>query len=232
MKKSKTLSVTPSGGETVWGCVWLAFQFLLLPTLLRWANARLSHPFSGAEVNFCYYLINLLAIFCIFHGFLGRSMAQVRNHPAYFLQAVVLGLAAYWACRWLMGWVFSTFFPRFSNLNDAAIAKLSGAGYFMMVIGTVLLVPPVEECLFRGLIFRNLYGKSRWAAYIVSMIAFSAIHLMNYLTGYSPLGLLLAFLQYLPAGLCLAWSYAKSDTIFAPIVIHAVINAMAVYALR
>ena len=38
----------------------------------------------------------------------------------------------------------------------------------------------------------------------------------------------MAFLQYLPAGLCLAWAYTKADTIFAPILIHAAVNAVSI----
>ena len=34
------------------------------------------------------------------------------------------------------------------------------------------------------------------------------------------------------AGLCLAWAYTRADTIFAPIVIHAVINYLSLRALR
>jgi len=82
------------------------------------------------------------------------------------------------------------------------------------------------------LIFRELYGKSRWAAYLVSIAAFAAVHIIGYLRVYSPMELLLSFLQYLPAGLCLAWSYAKSDTIFAPILIHTAVNAIGISAMR
>ena len=39
-------------------------------------------------------------------------------------------------------------------------------------------------------------------------------------------------LQYLPAGLCLAWSCIRGQTIFAPIVIHALVNAVGIYRLR
>ena len=85
-------------------------------------------------------------------------------------------------------------------------------------------MPPVEECFFRGLIFRNLYGKSHWVAYLVSMLAFALIHILGYAGQYTPLEILMAVLQYLPAGLCLAWSYTKADTIFAPIAIHAIVN--------
>ena len=96
----------------------------------------------------------------------------------------------------------------------------------------MILVPPVEECFFRGLIFRNLYPKSKWAAYIVSILAFACIHIIGYIGRYSALELLLAVIQYLPAGLCLAWSYVRSDTIFAPILIHAAINYVGITRLR
>ena len=112
--------------------------------------------------------------------------------------------------------------------NDEAILSMKQGSFFLMALGTVVLVPPVEECFFRGLIFRNLYSSSKWAAYLVSILAFAAIHILGYIGTYSPLELVLAVLQYLPAGLCLAWSYTRADTIFAPILIHAAINATAI----
>ena len=86
--------------------------------------------------------------------------------------------------------------------------------------------------MYRGLIFRNLYGKSRWAAYIVSIVLFAAIHIIGYIGKYSALELIIAVAQYLAPGLCLAWSYARANTIFAPIVIHAAINAVSINLLR
>ncbi|HCP70616.1 MAG TPA: hypothetical protein DIT87_00905, partial [Clostridiales bacterium] len=55
---------------------------------------------------------------------------------------------------------------------------------------------------------------------------------LGYIGKYSPLELVMAVLQYLPAGLSLAWAYTKSDTIFAPIIIHACINLVAIGGLR
>ena len=37
---------------------------------------------------------------------------------------------------------------------------------------------------------------------------------------------MLSLVQYLPAGLILAWSYEKSQTLAAPIAIHTIINAI------
>lgn len=232
MRKSRSISSYLTSQETVSGFVYLAFQLLCLSGLLSWINAQLSHPLNTAELNFVYYLINFMAMLLIFHDFLGRSAHQVGQHPAYFCQAVILGFVAYYACNWFTTWVVRQLVPGFSNYNDAAIAAMSQSNYFLMVVGTVILVPPAEECFYRGLVFRNLYGKSRWAAYVVSILVFALIHIVGYIGKYTALELLMAFLQYLPAGLCLAWAYAKADTIFAPMLIHALINAVSIHALR
>ena len=232
MKRTKTFSGNLTNQETISGFVYLIFQMFFLPSLLSWVNGQLSSPLNSAELNFVFFLVNFISILLIFHGLLGRALTQVTQHPAIFCQSVILGLVAYYACNWATSWVVTKLVPGFSNYNDEAIAQMLGGNYFLMVVGTVVLVPPVEECLYRGLIFRNLWGKSRWAAYIVSILAFAIIHIIGYIGKYSALELLMAFLQYLPAGLCLAWTYTKSDTIFAPIVVHAAINAMSIGLLR
>ena len=56
--------------------------------------------------------------------------------------------------------------------------------------------------------------------------------MLGYIGTESVRTLVLCFLQYLPAGLCLAWTYTKADNIFAPIVVHAIVNAVAIGALR
>ena len=49
---------------------------------------------------------------------------------------------------------------------------------------------------------------------------------------FAVLTLILCFIQYLPAGLCLAWTYSKADNIFAPILVHALNNAIAIGLVR
>lgn len=228
MKRSKSFSGSLTNQETIGGFIYLAFELICLSGILSWINGQLDHPLNKAELNFVFYLVNFIAILLIFHDFLGRGLKQVTQHPAIFCQAVILGIVAYYACHWATTWIIRYFVPGFSNYNDKAIAGMLSGNFFLMTVGTVILVPPVEECLFRGLIFRNLYGKSRWAAYIVSILVFAIIHIIGYIGTYTPAQLLMAFLQYLPAGLCLAWTYTKADTIFAPIVMHGIINAVAI----
>ena len=228
--KNKTLTVSTTKQETIFGWMYLAFQLIALPGILSWANETME--LSEAEYHFCFFVINFIAVLLIFNKYLSRSFTQVLQHPSYFIQAVILGFVAYYACSWGINKLFSWIAPGYTNANDASIAALSKGNFFLMAIGTVVLVPPVEECFYRGLIFRNLYGVSRLAAYLVSMAVFAFIHIIGHIQSYTLLQLILAFLQYLPAGLCLAWSYAKSDTVFSPIVIHALVNAWSIGLLR
>ena len=224
MRRNHAAGACPSSQETVGGFCYFAFQLLLLPELLKLVNAQLSVPLREAELNFVFYMINFLAVLLIFHEFFGSAARQAVRHPAYLCQAVILGLAAYYACLFTVNWVIGVLVPGFSNYNDSAISAMRQESRLLVVIGTVILVPTAEECFFRGLIFRNLYGKSHWAAYLVSMLAFAFVHILGYAGQYTPLEILMAVLQYLPAGLCLAWSYTKADTIFAPIAIHCAVN--------
>ena len=230
MKNRSSVSLT--NRETVSGISYLIFQLIFLPGMLIWTNGLLDTPLSDAELNFCFYLINFMAMLVIFHDFLGRSAGYAFRNFIDLVQAVILGLVAYYACSWVTEKLIGLLVPSFSNYNDEAIAAMSRGNGFLILIGTVVLVPPVEECFYRGLIFRNLLGKSRILAYMASILAFAMIHIIGYIGTYAPLELCMAFLQYLPAGLCLAWAYTKAGTIFAPIFIHAAINFIAIRGLR
>lgn len=232
MKKSKLLYISMSRTEKMLGWLYMAFSMLVLPSLLTWFNGKLSDPMNEGTLNFVFYLANFLFIVCIFHSFLRSSLVAAWRDIWNFVQAVVLGYVAYWACCQALETVMSYLLPAFSNINDASITAMAKANYTLMTIGVVLLVPLAEEMLYRGLVFRSLWQSSKAAAYLVSMAAFAAIHVLGYIGTTDVATLIVCFIQYLPAGLCLAWTYTKADNIFAPMVVHAIVNAMAIGALR
>ena len=232
MKKSKLLYISMSRSEKLLGWLYMAFSLLALPAVLNWINAQLAKPVPESTLNFVFYLTNFLFIISIFHRFLRASLIAAWRDIWNFIQAVILGYVAYWAATRSMDFVMGYLMPGFSNINDAAISELARTNYTLMLIGVVFLVPLSEEMLYRGLIFRNLWQDSKVAAYLVSMAAFAAIHVLGYIGSEDIARLVLCFIQYLPAGLCLAWTYTKADNIFAPVVVHAIVNAVAIGALR
>lgn len=232
MKKSKLLYISMSRSEKIWGWLYMAFSLLLLPSVLQLLNTKLAAPMDDSTLNFAYYCVNFTAIACVFRVFLGNSLVAAWRDLWNFIQAVVLGYVAYWACSRCVDTVMTHLLPGFQNVNDSSIITMAHANYTLMAVGVVLLVPLTEEVLYRGLIFRNLYRSSQVAAYLVSMAAFAAIHVLGYIGTESVTTLVICFLQYLPAGLCLAWTYTKADNIFAPVIVHALVNAVAIGAVR
>mgnify|MGYP004645241699 FL=1 len=226
------MAPAPRRDETIVGWCWYGFQMVVLGSLLTGLNGMLRVPMSQAEVNFTYFLLNFLATLWIYHKYLESNWKTVKTHPILFSQAVVLALVAYWLSFWVLTWTIRQLDPGFINRNDASISGLRHGNFYLTMLGTVLLAPAAEECVYRGLVFRNLYPISKVAAYLVSMAAFSAVHIVSFLGLYSPLQLVLAFLQYLPAGLWLAWCYTKSGSIYGPIAMHMLINAYSYGLLR
>ena len=232
MANRKHLTVSLTRDELLWGWMYLAFEFLFLPTILQLVSFSLFPGISDAEFNFLYYFVNFLATILIFHSFLSRNLGVAKGKLLQVGLYVLLGLVIYWTSNLVMSELTYRVMPDFYNVNDAGIAAMSQDAFLLMAIGTVLLVPVAEESLFRGLLFRGIYGKSRWAAYAVSALCFCLPHVSVYIGSYDLSLLAMCFIQYLPAGLMLAWSYEKSNTILTPIIIHTIINAIGIYSMR
>jgi membrane protease YdiL (CAAX protease family) len=232
MANRKHLTVSLTRDELLWGWMYLAFEFLFLPTILQLVSFSLFPGISDAEFNFLYYFVNFLATILIFHSYLSRNLGVAKGKLLQVGLYVLLGLVIYWTSNLVMSELTYRIMPDFYNVNDAGITAMSQDAFLLMAIGTVLLVPVAEESLFRGLLFRGIYGKSRWAAYSVSALCFCLPHVSVYIGSYDLSLLAMCFIQYLPAGLMLAWSYEKSNTILTPIIIHTIINAIGIYSMR
>lgn len=228
MAKPKSKSAFLSGREIRLGWVYFAVYLLVLPELL----SRLLPNSDGLTVNACYYGINFIAIIFIFRELLGKSLEPMGKAPGRFLVLTAAGFCAILLSDSMMGWLLHQLVPDFSNVNDQAFRELTQGGFLLTLLCSVVLVPPVEECLFRGLIFRGLYSTNRTGAYCLSVLAFCGLHILSYLNAYSGQTLLLCFIQYIPAGLVLAWSFDQTDSIFAPILIHAAVNAVGILTMR
>lgn len=218
--------------EKNWGLRYLLFQICFLASLLQLVNGVLSQPLSTALLNFLYFSINCIACFIIFSRYLRKNLLRTFRFPKEFLLYTAVGFAAYWLCSSLLTLIIQALFPNYINLNDSQIWVLTGSDPVFMILGTVLLAPFAEEILHRGLIFGTMYDcRPKWA-YFFSALLFAAIHVLSYLGAY-PIGyLLLALVQYLPAGLIFAWSYQRSGSIFTPMLIHMINNALVLITTR
>jgi len=94
-----------------------------------------------------------------------------------------------------------------------------------------VLLPVIEELLYRGLLFGTLYRRSPLAGFLVTLALYTSLRLLpvwDLETAY----LCVCAIQYIPLTLYLSWVYVRSDTIAAPMAAHMLINAVNLYILR
>lgn len=228
----KNLSVSLTPTEKVLGFGYWGLQLLVIPAALSLVIPYFHIALSETQLNFAFFALNFLCMTVIMHRFLGQSAKLGFARPLRVLQSAFFGFALFWVSSIAMGMLFTYLIPDFANVNDASIAQMATESYTLTAIGTVLLAPVAEELMYRGVIFGTLYGRSRFLAHAVTCILFAAIHVVGYIGYYTPLTLLLCFVQYIPAGLCLSWAYVRSGNIFAPILMHIAVNQTTIMTMR
>ena len=226
------LSISTTRRETLFGWIYWLVSLFVLPTVLYGILYLLARPVSDSTLNLIYYIVNFLAVVGIFRRFLWESLKAAAKKPWTCFGIALLGLVAYFAATAVVSFLISVIKPNFSNVNDDAIFDMMDENTGFLVFATIFFAPITEEALYRGLVFQSLYRKNPDIGYVVSVLAFAAIHVVSYIGLYDPLTLLLCFAQYLPAGIILATAYEKTDTIITPMLIHIFINLIGIFVAR
>lgn len=103
--------------------------------------------------------------------------------------------------------------------NQEIVSTMVSGFPLLMGLAVVVLAPIVEEILFRYFIFGFFRRYNRWIAYLISSVAFGAIHILGDIANNW-----MFLLPYSLMGLVLAVSYDATKRIGYPILIHAANN--------
>ena len=226
------LSVSMTLRQTILGWILIFLHQIALPFLFAFIGLFLPIGLTDVGLNIAVFISVFILATLIFRKFLEANFQVVKAEPVKCLLTGLAGFGIYYGASIVLAIFINAIDPNFANINDAALADMSQNNYWTMFLCVVFFVPISEECMYRGLLFQGLYSKNRILAYIVSMLAFSAIHVVGYIGTAEPLNLFLCLLQYLPAGFSLAWAYEKADTIWAPIFAHMIVNLIGMCAMR
>lgn len=226
------LSISMNKNERLLGWIYLVFSLFILPILLDLLNGLVGNFLSNGILTMITMVLNFAAIVLIFQRFLTNSVKAAANRLWRVLGFTSLGLVLYYGASFLITIVIRQFYPSFANINDATVMALFTQYPALMTIITVLLVPVTEEALYRGLFFLGFQKKYRVLAYILSTLIFAGIHVIGYIGSTDAVTLCLCLVQYLPAGILLAWVYERADTIAAPIFMHIIINLIGTSVMR
>lgn len=223
----QSFSVTMRRYEIIGGIVFfLVYQFLM-GYILSFLLGLFGFPTDEVTINAAYYVTNFVITVFLFRRFLSYSLPIAADHFLRFLKAVALGFVLYEGFQVLTVMLATFIFPEFVTPNDDTVRAIAGINYNVMWVGAVLLAPVVEETLIRGLIFGNVRRKNRIIAYILTAIVFAAMHVLPYVLTMDVLSIFLNLLVYGLPSVALCAAYEMSGTIWAPIALHMIINAIA-----
>ena len=214
---------------TIFFIVYLLVMPLLLERLFSLVETLLGMRIESAFRSALYYYFLFAVTLIIFHRFLAFTSSRFFDSLDRSLTALFLSLLVFYGANELMYRVLSLFFTNRPNLNDTVIAASLGGAPRTTALIVVFLAPFVEEVLFRGLVFGCLKDMSRVAAYVVSAALFSLLHVWTFASWQWSFTHIILTLQYLVPGLVFAWAFDRSGTLWTSILLHAIVNALALY---
>jgi hypothetical protein len=116
-------------------------------------------------------------------------------------------------------------------LTEQLLSIEQGWVKVVLVLTTGLLVPVIEEVIFRGMVLRSLLARTgRRAAVVASAVLFAAFHLLD-VDWSSPAAVGLTVAQLLVVGLVLGFVTARSGRLGPAIFLHAGFNLLVVSVL-
>ena len=230
MAKKKT-AAHMSSGEQLAGVVFFVIYLLVLPfatePLFGLAEKLLKTDISAGLQSAVYYYVLFAVTLVVFHGYLAQTTRKALDNAGGVLRTVLCGMVALYGLNELVYRLTRLLIENRTNLNDMAIsAQIDDAPRTTLLI-VIFLAPFVEEVLFRGLVFGGLKAKNRALAYVVSCVLFALLHVWQFAVVSQDVTYLLLMVQYLVPGLVLAAVCDRSDTLWAPLVLHMAANAMA-----
>ena len=226
---SASMNHTERLAGTIFFVVYLLVMPLLAQRLFSLFELLLDTRISAELQNALYYYLLFAVTLIIFHRYIGHTTSRLLDNLDRAAVTLFLGLLIFYGSNELLYRVFHVFFHSRANLNDVTIAAQVNAAPRTTALIVIFLAPFVEEVLFRGLVFGCLREKSAVVGYAVSALLFAFLHVWTFALSSWDASYLALMLQYLAPGLVFAWAYDRSGTLWTSILLHAIVNALALF---
>lgn len=232
MAGKKLTSSYMTAWENVGGIILLVVYLIVLPavrtTLLGAVSSAAGTPLSLTGQALVYAVVLAALTVLVFHRFLLRTTQQFAASVPGSLICAAEGLVVLYGTNELIHRLAGVFFRGAGSWNDVVLSATEGFGSgAMAAVLLVIFIPLTEEALLRGLIFGTLKPKSRFLAYAVSALMLAMGCVWQSLLGGWNASMLTEVVRCLVPGLVLAWTYERTGTLWAPFLVHALFNALA-----
>lgn len=211
--------------KQVWDKLWIVLRALgllivvHLPTLLLDSRSSLVLSNSKDWV----FLLTALMAFLVFWFFWWRAEKNDLKiwDPAILswkgVGIVLLGYAVMRGCDSLAQYLMEMRGIDTTANQDAIVQLLAGVPFWLPLLITALLPALAEEIIFRGYLYKKLFGGLSIVGLVLSSLIFGLMH--------GPTDWLPCFI-YSSSGLILGYSYYKTGYLVYPMVIHLLNNGL------
>ena len=215
--------------KQVWDKLWIVLRAIgllivaHLPTLLL--DSRSSLVLSNSKDRV--FLLTELMAFLVFWFFWWRAEKNNLNiwDPKILswkgLRIVLLGYVVMFSCDSLAQYLMEMRGIDTTANQDAIVQLLAGVPFWLALLITALLPALAEEIIFRGYLYKKLFGGLSIVGLVLSSLIFGLMH--------GPTDWLSCFI-YSSSGLILGYSYYKTGYLVYPMVIHLLNNGLATLA--
>lgn len=204
------------------GWVFFGLYLLIFPYLSAWMQRVLmgdGEPLV-AETGVVYYVFLFTLALLVFWSFLRRDFADLLDWLPENLFGIAVGLAGTLLLRYLL-----TLLPLpVSDPVPCQYAVQFALAPAPTLVLTLLLIPVVEECLFRGLIFGSIRQYSLPLAYGVSVLGYALASVWRYALETGDPRYLLLIVLYLPASAALTWCYDNGGSVWGAVILHSAVD--------
>ena len=211
------------------GYVFFALFFLVFPVLKMGVEWFFDHFFqlylSEAVSAAVYYYIMAVVTIVMFWSFLKNAGSILMRFLPDNLLAVITGFVG----GQLLSLLFGLFPWPVEDPNPVVWAEQYAYSPAATILIVVILVPIVEEVLFRGLLFGSLRKRSRTAAWISSVVLFMVYSVWTFAVAYGDARYLILALRYLPMSLALTWCYDRGGSVWSAALLHAIFHAIVLF---
>ncbi len=211
--------------ERILALCWLPVHLFVLPRLIWHFYPTLETSWLNIAVYGTGAVYMLLTQF----RFLRRDFDPLCDRPGYMLVEILVSYGAMLLFNMAVSGILLLIVDGFDNPNNAAVVDMAQTSGGPVAALAVFLAPIVEELMFRAGLFGGLRRFGRLPAYLICMLLFSLYHVWGFALS-DPAAWIYA-LQYLPVTYLLCRIYERTNSIWGSILLHMVINYIALNAL-
>lgn len=206
--------------------------YALYPMLIVAILARSNRMelLGNPRVDLVYSVLLLILSIYLTKDFWIEMGRRFKQEPMMNIKTVFITLPLMLGTSMVLNYAITTLTGLDGSQNQNELIKIFGDFPLLLVFQALIFAPIVEELMYRGLLFGMLQKRSQMFAVLFSSFFFGMAHV--YPSLFDGQYMDLVFLPtYFMLGFWLNRAYIKSKSLYTPVIIHFINNAIGVFAI-